>query len=143
MKTYDNKDFNMAGALYTDKHLEQLDKNNDILVDIIKTTHGKYTRSSDNRDARLLIEAVNSSNESIHKQAANIAKMEAIKSNDETKDIVASLLFQLATSTSNLKIQDHNKMLENTNIILPVDMVEGELFIGSGSLELDDIKEKE
>lgn len=133
----------MAGALYTDKHLEQLDKNNDILVDIIKTTHGKYTRSSDNRDARLLIEAVNSSNESIHKQAANIAKMEAIKSNDETKDIVASLLFQLATSTSNLKIQDHNKMLENTNIILPVDMVEGELFIGSGSLELDDIKEKE
>lgn len=143
MKTYDNKDFNMAGALYTDKHLEQLDKNNDILVDIIKTTHGKYTRSSDNKDARLLIEAVNSSNESIHKQAANIAKMEAIKSNDETKDIVASLLFQLATSTSNLKIQDHNKMLENTNIILPVDMVEGELFIGSGSLELDDIKEKE
>ncbi len=133
----------MAGALYTDKHLEQLDKNNDILVDIIKTTHGKYTRSSDNRDARLLIEAVNSSNESIHKQAANIAKMEAIKSNDETKDIVASLLFQLATSTSNLKIQDHNKMLEHTNIILPVDMVEGELFIGSGSLELDDIKEKE
>ena len=133
----------MAGALYTDKHLEQLDKNNDILVDIIKTTHSKYTRNSDNRDARLLIEAVNSSNESIHKQAANIAKMEAIKSNDETKDIVASLLFQLATSTSNLKIQDHNKMLENTNIILPVDMVEGELFIGSGSLELDDIKEKE
>lgn len=133
----------MAGALYSDEHLDQLNKNNDILADIIKTTHSKYTRNSDNRDARLLIEAVNSSNESIHKQAANIAKMEAIKSNDETKDIVASLLFQLATSTSNLKIQDHNKMLENTNIILPVDMVEGELFIGSGSLELDDIKEKE
>lgn len=133
----------MAGALYSDEHLDQLNKNNGILADIIKTTHSKYTRNSDNRDARLLIEAVNSSNESIHKQAANIAKMEAIKSNDETKDIVASLLFQLATSTSNLKIQDHNKMLENTNIILPVDMVEGELFIGSGSLELDDIKEKE
>ena len=133
----------MAGALYSDEHLDQLNKNNDILVDIIKTTHGKYTRSSDNKDARLLIEAVNSSNESIHKQAANIAKMEAIKSNDETKDIVASLLFQLATSTSNLKIQDHNKMLENTNIVLPVDVVEGELFIGSGSLELDDIKERE
>lgn len=132
----------MAGALYSDEHLEQLNKNNDILADIIKTTHSKYVRNSDNRDARLLIEAVNSSNESIHKQAANVAKMESIKSNDETKDMVAAMLFEMSNKMVKLEVQDFTK-ITNNNIVLPVDVVEGELFIGPGNLELEDIKEKE
>lgn len=132
----------MTGALYSDEHLEQLNKNNDILADIIKTTHSKYVRNSDNRDARLLIEAVNSSNESIHKQAANVAKMEAVKSNDETKDLVAAMLFELATNSKNLEHTNFNT-ITNTNITVPVDFVEGELFIGAGNLELEDIKENE
>lgn len=132
----------MAGALYSDEHLEQLNKNNDILADIIKTTHSKYVRNSDNRDARLLIEAVNSSNESIHKQAANVAKMESIKSNDETKDMVAAMLFEMSNKMVKLEVQDFSK-ITNNNIVLPVDVVEGELFIGPGNLELEDIKEKE
>lgn len=132
----------MAGALYSDEHLEQLNKNNEILADIIKTTHSKYVRNSDNRDARLLIEAVNSSNESIHKQAANVAKMESIKSNDETKDMVAAMLFEMSNKMVKLEVQDFTK-ITNNNIVLPVDVVEGELFIGPGNLELEDIKEKE
>lgn len=132
----------MAGVLYTDQQLEQLEKNSDVLSDIIKKTHEKFTRNSDNRDARLLIEAVNSSNESIHKQAANNAKMEAVKSNDETKDMVAAMLYELATKNSNNTHTDF-KQITDTSIIVPVDFVEGELFIGSGSLELDDIKEQE
>lgn len=132
----------MAGAMYNDKDLEQLDKNTEILADIIKTTHGKFTRGQDNRDARVLIEAINSSNESIHKKAANIAKMEAVKSNDETKDMVAAMLYQLATKSAD-NIHNDFKHITDTSIIVPVDFVAGELFIGSGSLELDDIKEQE
>lgn len=132
----------MAGAMYNEKDLEQLDKNTEILADIIKTTHGKFSRGQDNRDARVLIEAINSSNESIHKKAANIAKMEAVKSNDETKDMVAAMLYELANKNINNAHTDF-KQITDTAIIVPVDFVEGELFIGSGSLELDDIKERE
>lgn len=132
----------MAGAMYNEKDLEQLDKNTEILADIIKTTHGKFSRGQDNRDARVLIEAINSSNESIHKKAANIAKMEAVKSNDETKDMVAAMLYELANKNTNNAHTDF-KQITDTAIIVPVDFVEGELFIGSGSLELDDIKERE
>ena len=109
---------------------------------LIKKTHEKFTRNSDNRDARLLIEAVNSSNESIHKHAANIAKMEAVKSNDETKDMVAAMLFELATKNNNNSHTDF-KQITDTSIKIPDELVEGELFIGSGTLELDDIKEQE
>ena len=132
----------MTGAMYNEKDLEQLDKNTEILADIIKTTHGKFSRGQDNRDARVLIEAINSSNESIHKKAANIAKMEAVKSNDETKDMVAAMLYELANKNTNNAHTDF-KQITDTAIIVPVDFVEGELFIGSGSLELDDIKERE
>lgn len=130
-----------GGVLYTDKQLETIEKNNDILSDIVKVTHEKFSRNKDNRDARLLIEAINSSNESIHKHAANVAKMEQAKNNDDTLDMVAGLLMQLSSKSSILPIQKIDTL--NTNIIIPSDIVDGELFIGSGSLEITDLKKEE
>lgn len=129
----------MAGVLYTDEQLNRLTENENILSDVVKTTHEKFTRNKDNRDARLLIEAINASNESIHKQASNKAKMEQIKSNDETKDLVADMLMAITTQSTLHRITDHRDIID-TQIILPMDIVEGEIFIGPGNLELEDVK---
>lgn len=130
-----------TGVLYTEKQLETIENNNSILNDIVNVTHGKFKKGNDNRDARLLIEAINSSNESIHKHAANVAKMEQAKSNEDTLDMVAGILLQLSSKSSKHAV--HTVNLEDTNIFVPQDIVDGELFIGSGSLEITDLKKDE
>lgn len=132
----------MAEVLYTDKQIERLEENENILSNVVKITNEKFTREKNNKDARLLIEAINASNESIHKQAANKAKMEAIKSNDETKDLVGSLLLELS-SNKNITVNLNRNVINDDNVIIPLDIVEGETFIGPGNLELEDIKSED
>lgn len=132
----------MADVLYTQEQLERLEGNENILQDVVKKTHEKFMRTSDNRDARVLIEAVTATNESIHKQASNKAKMEAIKSNDETKDLVGSLLLELS-SNKNITVNINRNVTNDENVIIPLDIVDGETFIGPGNLELEDIKSDE
>lgn len=97
--------------------------------------------NKDFRKVRLLMEVINSTTESIHKAAANKAKAEANKNNEDTKTLIALSLQQLASKKSTqIEYTEKDREIAMDLIATPKDVVDGEDGYGVGFLSISDLK---
>lgn len=132
----------MADNIYTDSQLNKLEKYENILDSMVDTLSADYNKNKDSRTARLLLETITTSTESIHKGASNKIKSEANKANEGAVALVTQLLAQLSDNDKNphRKIRTDDDIEEMAILIeVPKDIVAGESEIGQGWLSLEDL----
>ena len=125
--------------IYTDAQVNKLEKYENILDKMVDGLNNHYEKTKDPRTARLLLETVTTSTESIHKTASNKLKLEANKGNDDVKILVATMLKEIADKNKNpgFTVSMEDKFID---IEVPIDIVDGEAEIGVGFMSLEDLK---
>ncbi len=125
--------------IYTDDQVNKLEKYENILDKMVDGLSSQYDKTKDPRTARLLLETVTTSTESIHKTASNKLKLEANKGNDDVKILVATMLKEIADKNKNpvFTVSMEDKFID---IEVPIDIVDGEAEIGVGFMSLEDLK---
>ena len=132
----------MAENIYTDSQVNKLEKYENILDNMVDVLSADYNKNKDNRTARLLLETITTSTESIHKGASNKIKSEANKANEGAVALVTQLLAEMSDNSKNphRKIRTDDDLEELTIlIVVPNDIVKGEGEIGQGWLSLEDL----
>lgn len=132
-------------SLYSETQVERLEKYEglaDKWVDLIDAQALEDVKNNkDFRKVRLLMEVISGSTESIHKAAANKAKAEATKSNEDVKALIAYSLRELATKKEALpQITDKDREEMMDAVIIPDDVVYGEDLQGVGYLSIGELE---
>ena len=130
--------------LYSEEQIDKLSKYEKVLdkwVDMIDDAATvDVKKNSDFRKVRILLETINTSTESIHKAAANKAKADTNKNNEESNKLLVAIALKELASDRNIQHDDSSRdaMFE---AIKPIDnVVKDEDSIGIGSLSLTDLE---